>query len=48
MTNLRVETVEANYDRASVRVYTDEYAAGLWECFPAPGLPQGETCHDFR
>ena len=45
MTNVRAATVEANYDWISVRVYTDEYVAGLEECFPAPGLLQGETCH---
>jgi hypothetical protein len=43
MTNVRAATVEANYDRISVRVYTDEDVGG--ECFPAPGLLQGETCH---
>jgi L-alanine-DL-glutamate epimerase-like enolase superfamily enzyme len=45
MTNVRTATVEANYDRISVHLYTDEDVAGLEECFPAPGLLQGETCH---
>jgi hypothetical protein len=43
MTNVRAATAETNYDRISVRVYTD--VAGLGECFPAPGLLLGDTCH---
>jgi hypothetical protein len=38
--------VEANHDRSSV--YTDEYVAGLGDCFPPPGLPQGEVHYGFR
>jgi hypothetical protein len=45
MTNVRTATVDANYDRISVRVCTDEDVAGLEECLPASGLLQGETCH---
>jgi hypothetical protein len=30
-----------------VRIYTDEYVSGLGEGSVAPGLLQGENCHEF-
>jgi hypothetical protein len=30
-----------------VRIYTDEEVTGLEASFVAPGLLQGENCHEF-
>jgi hypothetical protein len=48
ITDVWTAVVEANHDRTSVSVYTDEHVAGFEDGSLTPGMSQGEIGHGFR